>query len=134
MATEKKCFMDLPKKLRDEVWKKALIPGPGVHFIKPNSDYNGTFLEPAAANAAASALYVHGPGIADISYLSAACEHARLSMVSREGKGRSLFLIGQVPVAYFQFSTTSAASEPSTRNPLQHWICIAGLYNGSSHG
>lgn len=109
MAKKMECFTEFPKELRDTVWEMALVPGPGVHFIKPNTDYNGTFLEPAAENAQ----YVHGPGIAGISPFSAACEHARLSMVSREGKGRSLSLTRRIPVDHFQLSAASAASELS---------------------
>lgn len=115
MAKEMELFMELPKELRDNVWEMALIPGPGVHFIKPNTDYNGTFLEPAAENAQ----YVHGPGVADISPFSAACVYARLSMVSREGKGTSLFLTGRVSVPHFQLSTAPSASELSIRLPHQ---------------
>lgn len=85
MATEMEHFKKLPKELRDDVWQKALIVGPGAHFIKANSDYNGTLLKPAAENA----LYVYGPGIAKVSSFSASFEHARMSMVSQEGKGRS---------------------------------------------
>lgn len=111
-----KNFMKLPRELRDNVWEKALIQGPGVHFIKPNTDYNGTFLQPAGQNA----LYVHGPGIADISFLSAACEHARLSMASWEGKGGSLILTGRVPVPHFRLSASSSAPESSILLLHQH--------------
>lgn len=100
MAKKMEHFTEFPKELRDNVWEMALIPAPGVHFIKPNTDYNGTFLEPAAENAQ----YVHGPGIAVVSPFSAACEHARLSMVSREGKGRSLSLTQRVHVPHLQLS------------------------------
>lgn len=66
------------------VWQHSLIPSPGVHSVKPNTDYNGTFLEPATEIAAGTTQPVDGPGVADVSSLSAACEHARLSMVSKD--------------------------------------------------
>lgn len=100
MAKKMEHFTKFPKKLRDTVWYMAIVPGPGVHFIKPNTGYNGTFLEPAARYP----LLVYGPGIAVVSPFSAACEHARLSMVSREAKGRSLFLTGRVHVPHLQLS------------------------------
>lgn len=113
MAKKMEHFSEFPKELRDNVWEMALIPAPGVHFIKPNTDYNGTFLEPASENAQ----YVYGPGIAGISPFSAACELARLSMVSREAKGRFNWTGACPPFAVV--CGTAAASELSIRLPHQ---------------
>lgn len=95
MATLFGAFGKLCEDLRDMVWRSALLT-PGVHFLKPNGNYNGTFRFPAGENRQ----FVNGPGVSEVSSMSAACEHARLSRTSSEGKGElitiSTYLDGSV--------------------------------------
>lgn len=130
MATQMKHFSKLPPELRQMVWQQALIPGPGVHFIKPNSAYNGTF-DPAYENAQR----VHGPGVSEVSSFSAAVEHARLSMVSHEAKGRLRFLNWREPDAYSCLSASPAASGlPVLNPPINMERVLQDYTTRTSHG
>lgn len=65
------------------VWHSALL-NPGVHFLKPNGHYNGTFWSPAGDERQPG----QGPGVSEVSSMSAACEHARLNRTSHEAHGK----------------------------------------------
>lgn len=108
MAAQFGSFGQLPPELQLTVWSLALVPSPGVHFVRPNSHHNGSILGPASENYQIE----YGPGISEVSYLSASCEHARLRMVSQDARGRLLFPNGREPITYSRLSAVSAASEP----------------------
>ncbi len=67
MAAHFRRFLQLPLELQEMVWEYAML-GPGVHFLKPYSNYNGTYLSPAGHNAQPGP---QGPGVSEVSSLSA---------------------------------------------------------------
>lgn len=83
MAALFRFYNRLAAELKVMIWDSA-IPSPGVHFLKPNGSYNGTCWSPAGENCD----FVQGPGVSEVSSMSAGCERARLSMVSYLPRGR----------------------------------------------
>lgn len=87
MATEFWKFLQLPKEIQLMIWHFALL-FPGVHFLKPYSNYDGTWLSVAGRNAWP---LLQGLGVSEVSILSACCVRARICMVSYSARGMLLF-------------------------------------------
>ncbi|KAJ0104446.1 hypothetical protein J7T55_010912 [Diaporthe amygdali] len=118
MASEVVPFKKLPQELRNEVWTCAMISKHGVHFLKLDNDYNGTYLFPAAEISQP----VQGPGISEVSSMSAACDTARLSIAGGSNADGSLVARFGLSRIILNFRVALGALIPASMPSIQSYI------------